>query len=218
MIILQNRMTNDRVYFNLVTPLWEAYAKRHGYTYVMLEEKAPEGRDEYWAKIPAIIKTLKAAKTGETVLYLDGDTLPIKDEPLDGVLAADIGLVRAHMDERYPEQKEWLNCGVIFMRALPQVCWFFEEALADGQVDKEPGEQDRINKNLVFKWTDNKPVAFDSGPSLQVLDNRYNAYCFAPSPDPVIRAFHGEGDKKNAVRLMGLVLSGKFPVTFGMRI
>lgn len=202
MRIIQNLSFRDRCEYNEISiPLWRVFALKYGYAYRLYEDAPPPGRDGYWAKLPGIIDSLQNAREGETILYLDGDTIPVRDESLD-VLTGDIGMVQAGN----ADEKKWFNTGVIFAKAGAKTARFFKDCLDKGPVNGEAGDQERINLELKT-----------SSVAVQILDNRYNAYAFAPSQTPVIRGFHGEVDKSNAARLMRCVLAGVYPANFGMK-
>lgn len=204
MQIIQNLSFKDRTEYNEISvPIWKAYARRHGYGYHLNEDVPPPGRDGYWAKLPGIIKACSFGVVNgwDTILYLDGDTIPVHDSPLHEVLVGDIGMVQAGIGQ----EKKWFNTGVIFAKVGEKTAQFFQDCLDKGPVNGEAGDQERINLEL-------KTTRL----AVQILDNRYNAYAFAPSQSPVIRGFHGEVDKKNTARLMRCVLAGIFPANFGM--
>jgi hypothetical protein len=139
-------------------------------------------RKAQWGKVLAVQFWLAQARDGDTALMLDADAMLHRAlVPGDFPAEADLGLVLGRH-----AGWQWANSGVLLLRAGDRLRRFFAEVWARGPQPRragcpEGGEQGAIN------------AALQAGPNLKIafMPNAFNAYTFAPSPKPVISAFHG---------------------------
>ncbi|MEY2875337.1 MAG: galactosyl transferase family [Pseudomonadota bacterium] len=77
----------ERPYFDVSGPQLERYAKRHGYALHVADGSKLEddGRDQRWAKVPAMLAALDAG--ADLVLYLDADCVLVDEaQPVTALL------------------------------------------------------------------------------------------------------------------------------------
>jgi len=184
-----------------VTRSWHAeYAKYHGYEYVVMCEKAPVGMSPHWGKVVALKKLLRSLDKNSVFWIIDCDAVikkARKEDKLDGVLLPEkeFALVKS-----LPILNAKFNSGVMPIRVTDMMIDFFDQVLKLGQIpnNKTPGEQARII-DLLLKT-----------PKLnfQELDSKYNNYMGSKYvKTPVIRAFHGEGDRSKIPNLLTLAMN-----------
>ncbi len=170
-------------------PVHASYAAKHGYNFQSTEIEPPSGLRPMWAKLPLLLDWMQKTKPDAVALWLDGDTLLVRDEPLDAVLGdADLGLALVEVSNG-----EYYNTGVLFVRNSTQAEDFLAQVLKAGPFARQAdgflgcpylGEQGRVNSML--------KTARASGLRVQDLDHRYNSYALTPCKEPVVVGWHGD--------------------------
>jgi hypothetical protein len=169
----------------LVASRHAGYCVRHGITYWPVLGAVQFSRTPHWNKIVLIRHALDMGF--DTVAWLDADTLIVRDEedfrtalhPDDGPIA-----VARHPGGGDARLHEHWNTGVMFLRNTPEVREFFRAVWELGPLGEKPTyEQARIN-DLLAQF-----------PGLvQRLDDRWNSTeRVNEAPEPVIKAWHGQG-------------------------
>jgi hypothetical protein len=174
--------------------LHAAYAARHDLTFWSVRGSVEFERPPGWNKVLLIRMALWAGF--ELVVWLDADTLIVRPEVdvrsalLEG---PPIGMCRHPLP--LGNQSWHYNAGVIFVRntKLARVC--FEDVWTSEPVEHPWQEQVRLNE-LNEKYPN----------ALQQVDNQWNStQRVNATPNPVIRAWHGKGQK--AIKLMKVALA-----------
>lgn len=182
MTILQNIVGSES------EELFSMTRQRHGDFHPLCATALSDpSRKPQWGKVLATREWLAQSRDGDTALMLDADTVMHRAIATNDFPApADLGMVLATYGEF-----RWLNSGVLFLRNGAKLRRFFADVWRLGPQPLLPGcpeggEQGAINKAL--------PA---SNLLIALMPNRYNAYSFAPSANPVISGFHGlaHGDK-----------------------
>lgn len=203
--IIQNASGTSDAQASVTKGWWQDYCDSQGYTYHLLQEATPD-RFFTWAKIKAALIVIAAMQPGDRWLLADTDTIIKRymlKETLHDVLSpdADLGMV-----EYWPSDKRkawdangvqfpcphYYNSGIVFGVKSPAVDAMMQTAWDQGTVPAmEHGDEPRLN---LLKDT----VRFAP------IDSRYNAFgSVPPSSKPnVIRAFHGETDKRRVPGLL----------------
>jgi ADP-heptose:LPS heptosyltransferase len=193
-ILIQQASGFHTQMLDLSSELHATYAARHDLTFWSVRGNVEFERSPEWNKILLIRMALWAGF--ELVVWLDADTLIVRPEVdvrtalLDG---PPIGMCRHPLP--LGDQSWHYDSGVIFVRntKLARVC--FDNIWPAEPVEHSWQEQVRLNE-LNEKYPN----------ALQPVDDQWNStQRVNPTPNPVIRAWHGKGQK--AIKLMKAALA-----------
>jgi len=188
--LLQQARPSYWPHLDLVERAHRAYAGRHGFEYIVERSVAHFQTWGGWDKIPLLINLTGRPDTG-VVLWLDADTLAVGyADPREALGDALVGMTR-HPGRTTPTS---VNCGVLLMRACPQVHAWLEEILA-----RQPGvypwyEQDIMNELLEApEW---------AGKRVNLPHIWNSTVCLGHPQECEIRAWHGGGSHPERLAAM----------------
>jgi hypothetical protein len=171
----------------MTRPIHAAYCDRHRIDYLATEEDVCRAaRGPYWAKVDRIIEALRSGY--EQVAWLDTDCVVV-DASYDIFDASGFGIAVCECFDS-PSIERHFNVGVLLVTDSPHVRAFLDTWYAMPTSQRWPEQEPFIELMAARPHRD----------LLTILPNRFNCLdIHMEARDPIIRTFHGDGDRVGKV-------------------
>jgi hypothetical protein len=176
-----------RALLAMTRPIHAAYCDHHRIDYLATEEDVcTAARGPYWAKVDRIIEALRSGY--EQVAWLDTDCVVV-DASYDIFDASGFGIAVCECFDS-PSIERHFNVGVLLVTDSPHVRAFLDTWYAMPTSQRWPEQEPFIELMAARPHRD----------LLTILPNRFNCLdIHMEARDPIIRTFHGDGDRVGKV-------------------